>query len=87
LLLPAWLPRRHCPNTPHLRAYRCGTRKCYYILCLKASCVQDVVNGAKKRQAIEFLSADKISHHDFLTQEDAGDIAGRGGADSGRFKA
>jgi hypothetical protein len=56
-------------------------------LCLKASCVQDVVNGAKKRQAIEFLSADKISHQDFLTQEDAGDIAGRGGADIGRFKA
>jgi len=23
--------------TPHLRAYRCGTRECYYILYLKAS--------------------------------------------------
>jgi hypothetical protein len=29
--------------TPHLRAYRCGTRECYYILYPMASYVQDVV--------------------------------------------
>lgn len=31
--------------TPYLRAYRCGTGKCYYILCLMANRVQDVVAG------------------------------------------
>lgn len=31
--------------TPYLRAYRCGTRKCYYILYLMANRVQDVVAG------------------------------------------
>ena len=31
--------------TPNLRAYRYGTGKCYYILCLMANRVQDVVAG------------------------------------------
>lgn len=34
-----------CPQvSPHLRAYRFGTRKCYYILYLMANYVQDIVD-------------------------------------------
>ena len=32
--------------TPHLRAYRCGTAECYYILCWKASDVQHMEGRA-----------------------------------------
>jgi len=31
--------------TPHLRAYRFGTRECYYILYLMANYVQDIVGS------------------------------------------
>jgi hypothetical protein len=46
-----------------------------------------VVNGAKKVTGNRIYIAGQNSNHDFLTEEDAGSIAGPGEADIGRIKA
>jgi len=56
-------------------------------LCLKASCVQDVVSDVKKRREKGFESVHKIASKDGLAHFAVGSIAGLGEMNSGREKA
>jgi hypothetical protein len=56
-------------------------------LCLKASCVQDVVSGVKERREKGFTSVHKIASKDGLANFAVGRIAGPDEMNSGREKA
>jgi len=56
-------------------------------LCLKASCVQDVVGGVKKRRENEFESVHKIASKDGLAHFAVGNIVCPDEMNSGREKA